>query len=287
MHDLRTVQIPVISDDKTLERLCRDLLGNDPANDPICLHGRKGQSQDGVDVYGREVSTGDWFGVQCKVRMPSNRLSEKEVREEIELARKFNPKLRNFSIWTTLPRDRQLQEIERSLINELATTGDFGFSIRFWEDLEEDLKAENNLNVYLNYYQSYFVDNTRLGQAVCNLMRVNLGIGKSTDSGYEIALGKIPKYKDNEASGIDYYRGTYLILNFSDMRMEVFNPTCHPSDLERAVPNRLDRIRICDWLNSIENLDELIYGDARSATHLMSEDEWKRYVDESREIDET
>jgi hypothetical protein len=83
MQDLRTVEIPIITDSLKFEYLCRDLWKKESMNEPVSFNGRPGQGQDGVDVYGRNTTTEKWFGIQCKVRDKDNKLSKKEIDAEI------------------------------------------------------------------------------------------------------------------------------------------------------------------------------------------------------------
>lgn len=61
MRDLRTIDIPKITDDEKFEYLCRDLWRNNPNFEFIELNGRKGQKQFGVDVFGKKVGTEEWL----------------------------------------------------------------------------------------------------------------------------------------------------------------------------------------------------------------------------------
>ncbi|MDO9528418.1 MAG: hypothetical protein Q7J27_04570 [Syntrophales bacterium] len=235
MHDLRTVDIPKITDPTVFENLCRDLWKNDSANDPVCFNGRPGQAQDGVDVYGRNTLTGEWFGLQCKVRAENNTLSKNEIDAEIAKARNFNPSLRRYYLCTTLKRDAVLQEIERTITDELATENrTLSFQIVFWNDIEEKLKEESNINIYCRYYHQYFVDNTTIGHSIGKLINLELGTPNSMDTHYELVIGKFPHLKDAEGTNVNYYRGTYFIINFHERKIETFHSRCFASDIEAA-----------------------------------------------------
>ena len=261
MHDLRTIDIPRITDSVRFEQLCRDLWKNDDVNDPVSFNGRPGQAQDGVDVYGRNTSTGDWFGIQCKVRTEGSALTKKEIDAEIEQAKKFNPSLRRYYLCTTLKRDATIQKIERTIIEELSKSGGFSFQILFWNDIEEMLKKELNINVYHQHYRKFFIDNTTIGHSIGKLINLELGTGSSLDTHYELVIGKFPRHKDKKGVNVDYYRGVYFIINFHERKMETFRPPCFESDIEAAFQFKFDCFRITNWLNSIKNLDDFIYDD--------------------------
>jgi len=106
-------------------------------NDPNTqLHGRTGQKQSGVDVYGyRRV---DYLvGVQCK-KKSEKRVTDKELHAEVNKAKTFKPKISEFILVTTAPRDQKIQESARVITEELAqTTHPIHVSVWGWEDIEE------------------------------------------------------------------------------------------------------------------------------------------------------
>jgi hypothetical protein len=287
MHDLRTIEIPKITDSVKFEYLCRDLWKNETMNDPVSLNGRPGQGQDGVDVYGRDTTTEEWFGIQCKVREEGSTLTKKEIVTEIEKAKHFNPSLGRYLLCTTLKRDAVIQKIEREIIKGLKKSNGFSFQILFWNDIEEMLKQESNINVYQKYYQKFFINNTTLGHSIGKLINLELGIGNSLDTHYELMIGKIPDYKDKRHNQVDYYRGVYFIVNFHERKMETFRPRCFETDLEEAFYNKFDLFRITKWLNSIKNLDDFIYDDVCDVEFSLSEEEYEKRHREIRDENDT
>ena len=287
MHDLRTVEIPKIIDSVKFECLCRDLWKNEGINEPVSFNGRPGQAQDGVDVYGRNTTTGEWFGIQCKVKEKGNTLIKKEIDSEIKKAKQFNPALKRYFLCTTLKRDAAIQKIERKIIDELKKSKGFSFQILFWNDIEEILKKESNINVYHKYYQKFFIDNTTLGHSIGKLINLELGIGSSLDTHYELVVGKIPDYKDKKYSNADYYRGVYFIINFHERKMETFCPRCFETDIEAAFYNKFDCFRITKWLNCIKNLDDFIYDDTYDVEFFLSEEEHEKRLKDIRDENDT
>ena len=270
MHDLRTIQIPKIVESVQFELLCRDIWKNDKRNENVNINGRPGQSQNGVDVIGRDISSQNWFGIQCKVRKTGKLLTKKEIYSELTEAKNFNPSISSYIFCTTLDRDATLQELEREIVDELDAQNAFKFQLLFWDDIEEMLKEESNINIYMKYYQQFFIDNTTLGHSIAKLINLELGINNSHDTHYEIMIGKIPNYKDQKHTNANYYRGTYFIVNWHERRMETFPVPCHPSDLEQAFPNEYDRARICEWINSIKDIDMFIYDDENTFEFSVS-----------------
>lgn len=108
-------------------------------NDPNTLaNGRSGQEQNGVDIYGYRNENRDRFvGVQCKKKY-KNKVTEKELRIEVDKAKNFKPKISEFFLITTSQRDQKIQQFARLLTEELAQTNHpILVYIWGWEDIEE------------------------------------------------------------------------------------------------------------------------------------------------------
>lgn len=284
--DLRFIDIPKIENDTLLEDLAKSLLKSDVLIENVNIHGRPGQKQDGVDVYGRIIENSTWIGIQCKVRSSNNAFSKAELLTEINQAKNFNPRLSKYYLYTTLSRDVATQNIEREINNELTNENNFTFEIKFWEDIEDMLREEKNESVYYRYYHKFFKDNQSLGHSIGKLINLNLGFDDKYDTHYELIIGKIPKNNDKGRS-VDYYRGTYYIVNLHENKIEFFlkksntnKVSCYPSDIEYAFSNKIDNYRICKWLTSIDNFDDLIYNDEHNYQFSITFEESRIYLKE-------
>ncbi len=136
-----TTDLPTPKSWDELEDICADLLKRLWRDPYITRNGRSGQRQHGVDIYGKPVhlqGCGSGIaGAQCKRVVE---LTEGDIRNEIEQATKFAPKLEEFLILTTLKRDASLQKYVRTQdwpINRV--------EIRFWEDLSLQLSEFDEL----------------------------------------------------------------------------------------------------------------------------------------------
>jgi len=122
------------------ERQTRELFAcvlNDPNTQ---LNGRQGQVQNGVDVFGyRNKDINCLVGVQCKEKY-RDEVTEGELRDEVNKAKKFTPKLSEFILITTAPRDQKIQQSARLLTEELAKTDHpILVCVWGWEDVEENV----------------------------------------------------------------------------------------------------------------------------------------------------
>lgn len=99
-------------------------------------NGRSGQQQNGVDVYGYRRN-GCLVGVQCKKKF-EKQVTDEELRSEVEKAKNFKPKIDEFILITTAPRDQKIQETARIITEELAHTDHpIRVSVWGWDDVEE------------------------------------------------------------------------------------------------------------------------------------------------------
>ncbi|MBD1827470.1 restriction endonuclease [Microcoleus vaginatus GB1-A2] len=116
-------------------------------------YGRSGQAQNGIDIYGRQNSSGKYIGVQCK-RYEDNKLNQQIIKEEIVKAECFSPPLSEYIIATTASRDTKLQDFVRSLNEERGLENKFPVYIVFWEDICNDLADPNNRDLLKKHYSS-------------------------------------------------------------------------------------------------------------------------------------
>lgn len=282
--DLRFIDIPKIENDAQLEDLAKALSKASGLYENVNINGRSGQKQDGVDVYARKKEDPNWIGIQCKVRSSNSSFSKTELLSEVNQAKDFNPKLSEFYLYTTLSRDSVTQRNVREIADDLVQNDEFLFDVLFWEDIEELLKKKKYETVYYQFYHTFFRDNLALGHSIGKLINLHLGFDSMLDTQYDIKVGKIPNHK-GEKSRADYYRGTYYIVNLNDKRIEFFHKAhdsekakCYPSDIVAAFSNQIDCYRVCKWINSFDNFDDLIYNDKHNYSLYLSEKERDEYM---------
>lgn len=100
--------------------------------------GREGQRQHGIDILGRPVRDGQPTGVQVKKRFRS-RVTEKELRREVDGAKGFPEPLGDFILVTSAPRDESIQTVALRVTEEHQQAGLFHVHVYGWEDVEERL----------------------------------------------------------------------------------------------------------------------------------------------------
>ena len=132
-------------------------------------HGRSGQAQYGVDVFGRELGRGRLVGIQCKrksatIDLPGSTLSMGEIRAEVAQAETFNPKIDYLILATTGPRDAGLQRVVAYENEKRIAEGNFPIGLWFWEDYVGFL----NNNAQLQQWYSGLL-NSLYGESLADL----------------------------------------------------------------------------------------------------------------------
>ncbi|NTI78585.1 PIN domain-containing protein [Rhizobium rhizogenes] len=144
MSLLAATQIPKPADEQAFERasivLWRGLL-NDPN---VQRNGRRGQRQNGVDLFGiRDGDTDRQVGIQCKLKSDGHVLTEEEVRGEVTKALTFKPRLSEYFVITTAADDVAMQELAREVTAELRRAGTpMLVYIWGWNTLEEKITED-------------------------------------------------------------------------------------------------------------------------------------------------
>ena len=126
------------------ESLCKKLWGEIWECLEIKKNGRKGQIQNGVDVYGIPKGQNSYYGIQSKGKDEYSHklLTKNEIDTEIELAKSFKPPLSKFYFATTANKDSKTEEYIRIKDLENRQQGLFEVHLFSWEDIV-DLIDEN------------------------------------------------------------------------------------------------------------------------------------------------
>lgn len=108
-------------------------------NPNFTRHGRQGQKQDGVDVYGNDHHD-RLVGLQCKNTVGT--LDEGLIKSELIKAKAFDHQLHALYIVTTLDSDRSLQKTVRQISRDNQAAGSFEVHLLFWNDVWHDLTLD-------------------------------------------------------------------------------------------------------------------------------------------------
>jgi hypothetical protein len=135
MFSIDQLQLLPPSKWEDLENLVKDLFRQEWQDFHTQRHGRRGQSQQGVDVFGRPASVPGWAGVQCKNKdlLILSQLTVEELRREVKKAKAFQPPLTQFIIATTAPRDGRLQQEARKITDRHRRRGGFSVHVYAWD----------------------------------------------------------------------------------------------------------------------------------------------------------
>ena len=139
-----TTDLPIPNSWKEFEDICADLLKCCIWKDPyVVRHGRPGQKQHGVDIYGKPVHLrglgSETAGAQCKC---TEALTEAEIDSELKQAIGFSPPLEEYLLLTTMKLDAKLQAYIRTKARDWAINR---VEILFWEDLSLEISGSDEL----------------------------------------------------------------------------------------------------------------------------------------------
>lgn len=137
MTSLSSFQLCPPSNWQDFEVLCFDLWSRIWKDSNTQLHGRLGQAQQGVDVFGRPEKGSNWAGVQCKGKdnYQNKTLTEAEVKAEVEKAKTFEPPLTEYIIATTGPKDATIEKLARKITEDHLGKGLFTVNVFGWSDI--------------------------------------------------------------------------------------------------------------------------------------------------------
>jgi hypothetical protein len=136
----------------------------------IVSHGRQGQSQNGVDLYGSD-DFGRTVGIQCKCT--SAPLTKVVIDNEIAKAETLTPAIDCFLIATSAQTDKSIQRYIREQSDKRKATGKFPLSIMYWTDIIQTLASDTNAlsSHYPNYFQGQPLINQHLPQPSATQLR--------------------------------------------------------------------------------------------------------------------
>lgn len=146
-----TSRLPPPTSWDEFEDICKSAFSLRFSNPNLTRHGRQGQKQDGVDIYGVD-SLKNYFGVQCK--NTTSLISKDTIDSECIKAEKFFPPLAVLYIATTAERDVHIQAHARKLSEERMKVNKFPVEIVFWQDIVNDLSRDESY--VRQYFPQYF-----------------------------------------------------------------------------------------------------------------------------------
>jgi len=141
---LQSFEFPRPDNGTTFETYCLKIIRHYFKLQSLQKYALSGHSQSGVDLFGVSEE-GQRYGVQCKLRNRGEILTQKEVIQEIDKAKNFQPSLNRYLIATTAKRDPQLQRFAATVSKEHSSVGLFTVDVYSWDDLEEILKVTPDL----------------------------------------------------------------------------------------------------------------------------------------------
>lgn len=139
------------------ESLAKKLWGEIWNCPDIRKNGRSGNNQHGVDVYGIPEGESQYYGIQCKGKdeYTDKQFTEKEISEEINKAKTFQPPLKKFYLTTTAVKNADTEEFVRKINVDHISKGLFGVELYSWEDIVELIDENQRTHDWYVKSQNY------------------------------------------------------------------------------------------------------------------------------------
>lgn len=147
MPTIYGMKLPEPADWEEFELITRDAMQLKWASPKLQLHGRKGQVQHGVDIYGPDY-LGRPIGIQCKNTV--SKISLKKINAELKNAGGFQGQLQALYIATTAKRDATLQRDVRLLSEQRVAANGCAVGLLYWDDIFSGLALD--AQVLKNHY---------------------------------------------------------------------------------------------------------------------------------------
>lgn len=132
------MQHPWPKGERVFQDICLQLLRHEWGDTYAELHGRSGQAQQGVDISGSDKRGGFAVaGCQCKGTETNDkrRISQKDILEEINRAKSYEPPLNLLIIAYAGVRDASLQAVVRKITLDHRAKGMFDVVLWPWDEI--------------------------------------------------------------------------------------------------------------------------------------------------------
>lgn len=155
-------------------------------------HGRGGQGQQGVDVYGRRNGRPNyWVGIQCKLKDDSEEVTKTELEKEVVKAKDFQPALSEFIIVTTASDDAKIQKIARRITQRHENDGLFSVEVWGWQTLE------SKITKYPEAMEAFHPDLTQFSRHASSIGQENLSLTKESREDQKHIIALLEQIKAN------------------------------------------------------------------------------------------
>ena len=243
------LQIPTPANWQDFETLCCDLWRSIWKDPNTQKNGRQGQPQHGVDICGRPNQGDSWAGVQCKGKdnYTNKSLTEKEVKSEVEKAKSFEPKLSQFIIATTGPKDTKIEELARKITQEHLRNSLFSVHIWGWGDVVNRL--EDFPDLINKHYPGLSLNTKAFKKETDEIKETTQEILKSI-ADVKLLVSSQPKKID-----------TLSRINYPDISMIILTPE-YQAELDHS-RDLLNNYKPKEALEFLENLKSRIWSSAQ------------------------
>jgi tetratricopeptide (TPR) repeat protein len=126
------------------ERLCVALMRRVLINDHLCLHGRRGQGQGGLDIVDPSGRLPSWGG-QCKLRNSRRELAVADISRDVRKLIAAGTNLDRFCVLTTARNSVRAQVAIEALNQTIQAAGNLTVQVVFWDELVSYLNEHEDV----------------------------------------------------------------------------------------------------------------------------------------------
>jgi hypothetical protein len=236
----------------------------------IELNSDNAQGQQGVDIYG--LVGLQYYGIQCKnkklnlINGITNRITIKDIQEEIDKAKAFKPALGKLIIATSLSKDQKIEEYVREQNLENIRNGLFGVQICFWDYIER------NIMEFAKTYNWYVKHE---GQHQVRIIAVTFKEGKLSSIQHPKFQRNIEKYIYNPEPLLQLPSQVQMVINPTDSLYQQLDfLKAMEEQQKQKVHDLLPRIeweQLCWFELSIRNTGQTVIEDYKIKLNFVGE----------------
>lgn len=223
------------------EDVCKELWRDNWPCREIQSHGRNGQAQYGVDVFGIPDGEDKYYGIQCKHKSIGEELTEIEVDHEVEEALKFPAPLKMLYIATTAKNDAKIQKYVMKRDVENRKKGLFGIRVYSWSEISDLLRQHTKvLDWYMEekFYQrsmELYINSIRIREETVVLNPQFNRIIDEVVFAEPINVSKNSQDKMIEQSKVFMSTFKHLGKTKPEISLRISNPLVHNYKLNRSL----------------------------------------------------
>lgn len=269
MHEFSSTRLPQPKDWQDFERKSRVLFQCELKDSNVLTNGRSGQSQNGVDIFGRRGGRpdGSLVGVQCKGKDGDlgAQVTENELKRELKKAKNFKPTLDEFILVTTAPDDVGVQEIARIVQQECVDSGwMISVSVWGWETLQQRIASHHEA------LRAFSPELTTVTHAILENFKLKNEVDAKMDANIQLILSEVREIRGVSVAQEMPNDNSKILHSEIDDQIDQFRELIRTGKPKTALA-LLEKLRESIWDRSDNRIKFRILGNLGAAKHAIGE----------------